>query len=78
MKDKEIIDIYNRGIDAVITLVKGMDEKLIALGRELVTLNQELLGFKQENRQLSARVTVLESQVNKNSNNSSKPHHLMG
>ena len=73
MKDKEIIDIYNRGIDAVITLVKGMDEKLIALGRELVTLNQELLGFKQENRQLSARITVLESQVNKNSNNSSKP-----
>lgn len=73
MRDREIIDIYNRGIDAVITLVKGMDEKLIVLGQELVALNQELLGIKQENQQLNVRITVLESQVNKNSNNSSKP-----
>ena len=80
MSEKEIIDIYNKGIDAVITLVKGMDEKLIALNQELVglsqelvDLNQELLELKQGNQQLSVRINVLESQVNKNSNNSSKP-----
>lgn len=73
MSEKEIIGIYNKGIDAVITLVKGMGEKLTGLSQELVGLNQELLDLKQGNQKLNARITVLESQVNKNSSNSSKP-----
>ncbi|WP_129725022.1 IS66 family transposase [Xylanivirga thermophila] len=80
MNDKEIVEIYNKGIDAVITLVKSMDDKLVVLSQELldlneelVDLNQELLELKQGNQKLNARITILEAQINKNSGNSSKP-----
>jgi transposase len=59
MSEKDIIKIYNDGIDAVVGLVKGLSGQISELSMQINALN--------------ARVTELESQLNRNSSNSSKP-----
>ncbi len=59
MSEKEIIEIYNKGIDAVISLVKNLSGQVSGLSMQVNILN--------------VRVTELEAKLNKNSNNSSKP-----
>ena len=64
--EASIIRTYNEGINAVITLVKGMDAKMSGLTGEILSLQQEL-------NNLNTRISELEARMNKNSNNSSKP-----
>lgn len=59
MSEKDIIKIYNDGLDAVVGLVKGLSGQISGLSMQINALN--------------ARVTELESQLNRNSSNSSKP-----
>lgn len=66
MDEALIIKTYNDGTNAIIALVNGINSKL-------ETVTQELVGIKEENNKLSERVSELESRINKNSGNSSKP-----
>ncbi|WP_129724956.1 IS66 family transposase [Xylanivirga thermophila] len=59
MSEKDIIKIYNEGIDAVVGLVKSLSGQISELSTQVNRLN--------------VRVTELEAQLNKNSSNSSKP-----
>lgn len=58
MSEKDIVEIYNEGIDAVIRLVNDLSDQISQLSMQVNVLN--------------VRVTGLETQRNKNSNNSSK------
>lgn len=66
MSEGKIIEIYNQGISQVIDAI----QKLTA---EIRTQKAEIEALSKENKLLNKRVKSLESQVNKNSNNSSKP-----
>ena len=66
MSEGKIIEIYNQGISQVI----DASQKLTA---EIRTQKAEIEILSKENKLLNKRVKSLESQVNKNSNNSSKP-----
>lgn len=59
MSEKDIIKIYNEGIDAVVGLVKSLSFQISQLSTQVNALN--------------VRVTELEAQLNKDSSNSSKP-----
>lgn len=80
MDEEFIIKTYNEGINAVITLVRGMEAKISELSRQVVSLQQQVVSFQQEvidlrkaNQQLNIRISELEARLNKNSGNSSKP-----
>jgi transposase len=66
MGEAEIIQTYNDGIDAVITLIKGVT---VQIGN----LNDEVNILKDENQKLYIKIAELEAKINKNSSNSSKP-----
>lgn len=66
MSESQIIEIYNQGISQVIGVIKE-------LSNEIKTLNSQVETLSKDNKALNERVKSLESQVNKNSNNSSKP-----
>ena len=66
MSEGKIIEIYNKGISEVIGVIKE-------LSNEIKTLNSQVENLSKDNKALTERVKSLESQVNKNSNNSSKP-----
>lgn len=80
MDEEFIIKTYNEGINAVITLVRGMEAKISELSGQVVSLQQQVVSFQQEvidlrkaNQQLNLRISELEARLNKNSGNSSKP-----
>lgn len=73
MDEEFIIKTYNEGINAVITLVKGMDTKISELTGQVVSLQQEVIDLRKANQQLNIRISELEARLNKNSGNSSKP-----
>lgn len=66
MSESQIVEIYNQGISQVISAIKE-------LSNEINTLNSQVESLSKDNTALNERVKSLESQVNKNSNNSSKP-----
>lgn len=66
MSEGKIIEIYNQGISQVISVIKE-------LSNEIKILNSQVETLSKDNKALNERVKSLESQVNKNSNNSSKP-----
>ena len=66
MDEALIVKTYNEGINAVISLVKGISS-------ELETVKNKLQNLETENQKLNERITELEARLNKNSNNSSKP-----
>lgn len=66
MSEGKIIEIYNQGISQVIDAIQK-------LTLEIKTQKAEIETLSKENKLLIKRVNSLESQVNKNSNNSSKP-----
>ena len=66
MSEGKIIEIYNQGISQVIDAIQK-------LTIEIRTQKAEIKALCKENKLLTKRVLSLESQVNKNSNNSSKP-----
>ncbi|MBC2581853.1 IS66 family transposase [Clostridium sp. DJ247] len=66
MSEGKIIEIYNQGISQVISVIKE-------LSNEIKTLNSQVETLSKDNKALNERVKSLESQVNKNSNNRSKP-----
>ncbi|SHH23547.1 Transposase [Clostridium grantii DSM 8605] len=66
MSESEIIKIYNKGVSEVIGLIKE-------LSNQINHLNSQVENISKDNKTLNERVKSLESQVNKNSNNSSKP-----
>jgi len=66
VSEGKIIEIYNQGISQVISVIKE-------LSNEIKTLNSQVENLSKDNKALNERVKSLESQVNKNSNNSSKP-----
>jgi transposase len=71
--EASIIKSYNEGINAVITLVKGMDAKISDLTGEVFSLQLEVSNMSKANQQLNTRISELEARMNKNSGNSSKP-----
>ena len=77
MNEESIIKSYNEGINAVITLVKDLNHdfasQMGSLTSEINTLSSEMIALKTANLALSTRIAELESRLNKNSNNSSKP-----
>lgn len=77
MDESKIIDVYNKGITEVISLVKNMHTNLNGeingLFHNITQLNGEILGLKVENKELKLRLEELEAKINKNSSNSSKP-----
>lgn len=80
MSEELIIKTYNEGINAVITLIKGMDGKISGLTVQIVSLNEEIASLQNEaidlrktNQQLNIRISELEARLNKNSGNSGKP-----
>jgi len=66
VSEGKIIEIYNQGISQVIDAI----QKLTV---EIRTQKSEIEALSKENKLLTERVKSLESQINKNSNNSSKP-----
>jgi len=66
VSEDKIIEIYNKGISQVIDAIQK-------LTLEIKTQKAEIETLSKENKLLIKRVNSLESQVNKNSNNSSKP-----
>lgn len=66
MSEGKIIEIYNKGISEVIGLIKKLSNQIKEQSANIDQLSKE-------NKALNERVKSLESQVNKNSNNSSKP-----
>lgn len=66
MSEGKMIEIYNKGLSEVMSV-------LTALTNEIKSLNSQVETLSKNNTGLSDRVKSLESQVNKNSNNSSKP-----
>ncbi len=66
MSEGQIIEIYNQGISQVIGVIKELSNKIKALNSQAETLSKD-------NKALNECVKSLESQVNNNSNNSSKP-----
>lgn len=80
MDESKIIQIYNNGINAVITVVKDMSLRIDLLNDTIISLNNEINGLNNEIVELKAsgakqelRIAELEARLNKNSNNSSKP-----
>ncbi len=59
MNENKIINTYNEGMNAVVSLVKGLNYQISSLTDQVNALNN--------------RITELESKLNKNSSNSSKP-----
>ena len=66
VSEGKIIEIYNKGISEVIGLIKELSNQIKEQSANIDQLSKE-------NEALNERVKSLESQVNKNSNNSSKP-----
>ena len=66
MSEGKIIEIYNKGISEVIGLIKELFNQIKEQSANIDQLSKK-------NKALNERVKSLESQVNKNSNNSSKP-----
>lgn len=66
MSEGKIIEIYNQGLTQVMSVIKKLTNEIKGLNSQVETLSKD-------NKALLARVKSLESQVNKNSNNSSKP-----
>lgn len=66
MSEGKIIEIYNKGISEVIDVIKE-------LSNQIKEQNAKIDELSKDNKALNKRVKSLESQVNKNSNNSSKP-----
>lgn len=66
MSEGKIIEIYNKGLSEVIDVIKNLSNQI---KEQSASINQ----LSKENKSLNERVKSLESQVNKNSNNSSKP-----
>lgn len=66
MSEGKIIKIYNQGISQVIDAIQKLTVEIKTQKAERETLSKE-------NKLLTKRVKSLESQINKNSNNSSKP-----
>ncbi len=62
----QIVEIYNQGISQVIIAIKE-------LSNEINTLNSQVEALSKDNKSINECIKSLESQVNKNSNNSSKP-----
>jgi transposase len=66
VSEGKIIEIYNQGISQVIDAI----QKLTV---EIRTQKAQTEALSKENKLLTDRIKSLESQINKNSNNSSKP-----
>ena len=66
MNEDKIIEVYNKGITEVISLIKNMNNRLNRLTSEIARL-------KKENKELTIKLEEFEAKSNKNSSNSSKP-----
>jgi transposase len=66
VSEDKIIEVYNQGISQVIDAIQKLTVEIKSQKAEIEILSKE-------NKHLTERVKSLESQVNKNSNNSSKP-----
>lgn len=73
MDDKKIIETYNKGMNAVIVVVKDLASQVGNLNTEINTLNDKISTLETENLRLTNRLTELETRNNKNSSNSSQP-----
>lgn len=65
VSEGKIIEIYNQGISKVIDAIQKLTIEIRTQKAEIETLSKE-------NKLLNKRIKSLESQFNKNSNNSSK------
>lgn len=70
MDESSIIKTYNEGVNAIINLVKDINSNLSG---QIGSLNEEIIGLKIDNQQLSDRIAELEARLNKSSGNNSKP-----
>jgi len=68
-----VIKTYNEGIEAVITLVKGMNNHITELTQQISNLKIDMSALSESNQKLNGRITELEARLNKNSGNSNKP-----
>ena len=66
MSEGKIIEIYNQGLTQVMSVIKELTNEIKSLNSQVETLSKD-------NKSLGERVQSLEKQINKNSNNSSKP-----
>ena len=66
MSEGKIIEIYNQGLTQVMSVIRELTNEIKSLNSQVETLSKD-------NKGLSDRVKSLENQVNRNSNNSSKP-----
>lgn len=77
MDEAKIIEVYNKGINEVISLVKNMNNGLSSeinnLNQNISDLNLQIGDLQKKNEELNSRLKELEAQINKNSSNSSKP-----
>lgn len=73
MDESSVIKTYTKGIEAVIALVKGMNNHVIDLTQQIGNLKNDISALSESNRKLNGRITELEARLNKNSGNSSKP-----
>jgi transposase len=73
MDESSVIKTYNEGIDAVITLVKGMNTHIAELTQQIGNVENDMAGLRESNKKLNDRIGELEARLNKNSGNSSKP-----
>jgi len=77
MDEAKIIEVYNKGINEVISLVKNMNSGLTGeinnLNQHISDLNLQIGDLQNKNIELSSRLKELEARINKNSSNSSKP-----
>ena len=73
MTKKRAIQAYGDGLNAVIGLVKEMAETIGSLNTNITQLSGQIADLKEQNAKQEQRISELEANRNKNSNNSSKP-----
>ena len=66
MSEEKIIEEYNKGINAVIGLVKELNSTISDLDKKVENLTND-------NEKVKSKLEELEARLNKNSSNSSKP-----
>lgn len=71
--EKEILEVYKAGPEAVVALVKGLLETIETQVQEIKNQAQQITEFTGQVQVLTQRVKEQEARLNKDSHNSSKP-----
>lgn len=73
MDNAQVMKAFQEGIDSILNVVHLLSDNIESLNGEIGCLNSEVSLLKEENQAVHMKIAALESRLNKNSKNSSKP-----